>query len=47
MKEEKNIYVHMYITEELKKELEKEAKEKQLSLASYIRLILIDRKKNN
>jgi len=37
--------IHISINNELKEELKKEAKEKQLSLNSYIRLILIGRKK--
>lgn len=47
MKEEKNTYIHIIVSDELKEALIKEAEEKQLSLASYIRLILLDRKKNN
>lgn len=37
--------LHITINDELKKELQKEAKEKQLSLNSYIRLILLGRKR--
>lgn len=36
--------LHITISEEMKEELEKEAKEKQLSLNAYIRLILLGRK---
>lgn len=45
MKEDKNIYIHVLVTEALKKELLKEAELRQLSLASYIRQIILDRKK--
>lgn len=37
--------IHLKIDEELKGQLKKEAKEKRLSLASYIRLILVERGK--
>lgn len=47
MKEDKNIYIHVLVTEVLKKELLKEAELRQLSLASYIRQIILDRKKIN
>ena len=36
--------IHIKIDEELKKELQQEAKAKGLSLNGYIRLILIERK---
>lgn len=39
------IYVHVLITKELKDELIKEAEKRQLSLASYIRQVILDRKK--
>lgn len=45
MKEEKNTYIHIIVSDELKDALTKEAEAKQLSLASYVRLILLDRKK--
>lgn len=45
MKEDKNIYIHVLVTEELKQELLKEAEKRQLSLASYIRQVILDRKK--
>ncbi len=38
-------YIHLRIEKEFKKELEKEAKEKKLSLTAYIRMILIERGK--
>ena len=44
MKEEK-IYVHVLVTPELKNALLKEAEARQLSLASYVRQIILDRKK--
>jgi antitoxin component of RelBE/YafQ-DinJ toxin-antitoxin module len=37
--------MYLNIDDELKKELQKEAKEKGLSLTAYIRLLLIERKK--
>lgn len=37
--------LHIKIDDKLKKELEKEATIKGLSLASYIRMLLIERKK--
>ena len=45
MKEDKNVYIHVLVSEKLKKELSKEAEKRQLSLASYIRQIILDRKK--
>lgn len=41
----KKILVSLYISPKLKDELSKEAKEKGLSLNSYINMILIERKK--
>ncbi|MDY5929673.1 MAG: toxin-antitoxin system HicB family antitoxin [Candidatus Onthovivens sp.] len=37
--------IHIKINDELKRQLEKEAKEKGLSLNAYIRMLLIERKK--
>lgn len=37
--------MHIKISEELKKELVEEAKELEMSFASYIRMLLIERKK--
>ncbi len=37
--------IHIKIDEELKEQLEKEAKAKGLSLNAYIRMLLIERKK--
>ena len=37
--------IHIKIDNELKKQLEKESKEKGLSLNAYIRMLLIERKK--
>ena len=37
--------LHITINEELKKQLEEEAKLKGLTLTSYIRMLLIERKK--
>lgn len=37
--------IHIKISEELKEQLKKEAEEKELALASYIRLIISERKK--
>ena len=37
--------IHIKINDDLKKQLENEAKEKGLSLASYIRMILLERGK--
>ena len=37
--------MHIRISEELKKELAEEAKKLEMSFASYIRLLLIERKK--
>lgn len=37
--------IHIRIEEDLKEQLEKEAKEKGLSLSAYIRMILIERGK--
>lgn len=37
--------LHLKINDELKKQLENEAKEKGLSLTAYIRMILIERNK--
>ena len=37
--------IHIKIDNELKKQLEKEAKEKGLSLTAYIRMLLIERNK--
>ena len=39
------VYVHFLLEKDLKNELQKEAKEKGLSLNSYIRMILIERGK--
>lgn len=44
MKEDKNIYIHVIVTEDLKRTLAKEAKLRQLPLASYIRQIILNRK---
>lgn len=41
----KKILTSLYILPELKQELEKEAKEKGLSLNSYIIMIIMERKK--
>lgn len=41
----KTTSIHFVILKELKEELEKEAKDKNLSLSSYIKLILSERKK--
>lgn len=38
-------YIHFQVEEELKKQLLNEAKEKGLSLNSYIRMIILERKK--
>ena len=38
-------YIHILINKNLKEELQKEAKEKGLSLNAYIRMILIERVK--
>ena len=43
MKDE--VYVHIKISEEWKKQLKQEAKEKGLSLNAYIRLIISERQK--
>lgn len=40
----KKDYIHLCIDEDFKKQLEKEAKEKHISLNAYIRLILSERK---
>jgi len=37
--------IHIKINDDLKRQLEKEAKEKGLSLNAYIRMLLIERKK--
>lgn len=37
--------LHIKVDNDLKKQLQKEAEEKGLSLASYIRMILIERRK--
>lgn len=37
--------IHLAIANDLKKELKKEAEQKGLSLNSYIRMILLERKK--
>ena len=37
--------IHIKINDELKRQLEKEAKEKGLSLNAYNRMLLIERKK--
>ena len=42
---EEKTYIHIQINENLKKELEEEAKLKGLSLNAYIRLLLIERQK--
>ena len=44
MKEDKNIYIHVIVTDDLKKTLTQEAKLRQLSLTAYIRQIILDRK---
>ena len=41
----KNNFIHITINEKLKNELLNEAKEKNISLCAYIRLILSSRKK--
>lgn len=38
-------YIHVQVEDELKKQLEQEAKEKHLSLNAYIRIILYERGK--
>ena len=38
-------FIHLVINEDLKSKLQEEAKEKNLSLNAYIRLILSSRKK--
>lgn len=38
-------YIHVQVDEKLKAKLEKEAKEKGISLNGYIRMILIERGK--
>ena len=38
-------YIHFQVDENMKKELEKEANEKGLSLNAYIRMLLIERNK--
>lgn len=45
MKQKKSIL--LTLNEELKNELEKEANEKGLNLTSYIRMLLVERKKND
>lgn len=45
MDENKYTYVHVLISKEVKEELVKEAEKRQLALATYIRQILLDRKK--
>lgn len=40
------VYIHFLVDEKFKDQLMKEAKAKQLSLNSYIRLILLARKGN-
>ena len=45
MKVENGKYIHFLVNENLKKQLQKEAKEKGLSLNAYIRMILIERGK--
>lgn len=45
--EEKQVYVHVLVTQSLKEELIKEANSRQLSIASYVRQIILDRKKPN
>ncbi len=42
---EKQYYIHVLVTKDLKEELTKEAELRQLAIASYIRQILLDRKK--
>lgn len=37
--------IHLRLDEELKKQLEEEAKAKGLSLNSYVRMLLIERRK--
>ena len=41
----KECYIHVRINEDWKKQLKQEAKEKGLSLNSYLRLIISERKK--
>lgn len=41
----KKAYIHLQVEEELKKQLENEAKEKHLSLNAYIRILLYERGK--
>lgn len=41
----KKAYIHLQVLEDLKKELEDEAKQKGLSLNSYVITILLGRKK--
>ncbi len=41
----KNSIIQFTIDEDIKRQLEKEAKEKGLSLSSYIRLIILERKR--
>ena len=37
--------IHIIISDDLKKQLEKEARSKEISLNGYIRMILVERKK--
>ena len=41
----KKTYLHIQVEEDLKKKLEDEAKQKGLSLNSYVRMLLIERGK--
>ncbi len=43
--DEETTYIHVLVTKVLKDELTKEANARQLSIASYVRQILLDRKK--
>lgn len=44
---EEQTYVHVILTRKLKKELAEEAEAKQMPLATYIRMLLVDRKEKN
>jgi len=46
IKLDEQTYIHVLVSTELKKELVKEAQAKQMALATYIRMLLLERNDN-
>ena len=44
--DEKKVCINIYISQELKEQLQNEAKEKNISLSSYIKMLIANRNEN-